>query len=243
MNQDPFFAYFIKNRESLSQQMHKEKSLFKRYSRFPQILLPAPEQISETFSDMVSARRSLREYADRPLTLQELSTFFFWSAGRLEKRNKEKDINERRVHPSGGGKFPLELYVLILKSGEIERGVYHYNIEMHALEQMITVDIDTTLAQLAPHDDFAREGGMIILFSFVKDRSVGKYGALAYKLAFMESGHISQNMYLLSSTLNLACCGMGMNDGSGFDKALQVDSIDESVFYGLAVGVKRENVL
>lgn len=243
MNQDPLFAYFIKNRESLSQQMHKEGELFKRYQRFPQIPLPPPEPVSEAFSDMISVRRSTREYADKALTLQELSTFFFWSAGRLEKRNKEKDISERRVHPSGGGKFPLELYVLILKSGEIERGVYHYSIETHALEQMITINIDMVLAQLAPHDDFAREGGMIILFSFIKDRSVGKYGALAYKLAFIESGHISQNMYLLSSVLDLACCGMGMSDSSGFNKVLQIDSISESVFYGMAVGVKRENAL
>lgn len=239
MNQDPFFAYFIKNRKSLSQQMYKEGSFFKRYPRFPQIPLPAPKQVSETFSNMVSGRRSIREYTDRPLTLQELSTFFFWSAGRLEKRNEEKDMHERRVHPSGGGKFPLELYVLILKSGEIERGVYHYNIEMHALEQMITVDIDMTLAQLAPHDDFAREGNMIILFSFVKNRSFEKYGALAYKLAFMESGHISQNMYLLATALDFACCGMGMSDGSGFDKVLHIDSIKESVFYGIAIGAKK----
>lgn len=241
MNRDPLFAYFIKNRESLSQQMYKEGSFFKRYSRFPQILLPVPERVTETFSDMVSERRSLREYSDRPLTLQELSTFFFWSAGRLEKRNKEKDISERRAHPSGGGKFPLELYVLILKSGEIERGVYHYSIETHALEQMIMIDIDVVLAQLAPHEEFACAGGMIVLFSFVKKRSFEKYGALAYKLAFMESGHIGQNMYLLASALDLACCGMGMNDGLKLSKVLLVDGINESIFYGIAIGIKRKS--
>jgi len=244
MNQDPLFAYFIKNRRSLSQKMYKERALFKRYLRFPQILLPTPERITNTFADMVSERRSMREYADRALTLQELSTFFFWSAGRLEKKNEAgKMKNERRVHPSGGGKYPIELYALILKNGEVKRGVYHYSIETHALEHMITVDIDVVLAQLAPHDDFAREGGMVVLFSFVKHRSFEKYGALAYKLAFVEAGHISQNMYLLASALNFACCGMGMSDGSRLNDTLQIDGVDETIFFGMAVGVNRENVL
>ena len=243
MNHDPLFEYFIKNRASLSQNLFKERALFKRYGRFPQIALPSPRPITVGFSQLVLQRESSRVYAPRALSLHAVSDFFYWSAGRLEKQNDAIGTKEQRVHPSGGGKYPIEFYVLVLRDGDIERGVYHYRVETHVLERLISVDIDTILRRLAPHDDFAREAGAVVLFSFVKNRSFGKYSDLAYKLAFIEAEHVGQNMYLVASALGLACCGMGTNDGTIYDAELGLDGIQESVFYGLALGNKIESVV
>jgi len=239
MSQDPFFRYFIDNRETLSQQMHRRRNTYKRYSRFPQIPLPQPEFIHNSLSDLLLERRSRKEYGTRSITLQEISTFFFWSAGILKKSDDQKDNKELRGHPSGGGKYPIELYVLILKDGVIRRGVYHYSIETHALEHLITVDLDTLLKQFAPFDNFSLKGEMIVLFSFMKNRSFEKYGALAYKLAFIESGHIGQNMYFLSVCLGLSCCSMGLNNATNLDIVLRLDKENESVFYGIVIGAKQ----
>ncbi len=237
MNKDSLFQYFVDNRTSLSQQIFKEKGKFKQYKRFPQILLPQAAPVEASFSDLLARRSSVREYADKALTLQQLSTFLFWSAGLLEEKNESGA--HKRTHPSGGGKYPLELYLLILREGELKRGVYHYNIQTHALEHLMVVDIDALLACFPAYHAFALESSMIVLYSFMKNRSMEKYGALAYKLAFIESGHIGQTMYLLAPALGLGCCGMGMNDGLTLADTLGLDSFQEGVLYAMAVGIPR----
>jgi SagB-type dehydrogenase family enzyme len=68
-----------------------------------------------------------------------------------------------------------------------------------------------------------------------------KYGSLAYKLSFIESGCIMQNMYLLSSALGLGCCGMGLSAAPNFNESLKLDGINESIFSGFTVGNIKSN--
>ena len=239
MNIDPLLNYFKKNRTSLSQEIYKGNSPLKEYVRFPQTKLPKPLPISTSLQDVLCERKSTREYSKKHLTLEQVSSLLFWSAGLL-KNNDVKHVSER-PHPSGGAKYPLELYILILNVDGLKRGVYHYNIGSNTLEHLYMVDIKTTLNCFEECDSFSLKSGIVILFSFIKTRNMEKYGALAYKLSFLEGGCVAQNMYLLSTALGLGCCGMGMSAAPNFNKALSLDGINESIFYGCAVGNIKNN--
>jgi SagB-type dehydrogenase family enzyme len=239
MNTDILINYLQRNRTSLSQEIYKEEASFKGYDRFSTIELPKPLSLHFALQDALSRRTSNRDYSKKPLNLEQISTFLFWSAGVL--KNGDVDSASSRPHPSGGAKYPLELYLLILNGDGVEPGVYHYNIQNHTLEHLHVVDLKETLSHFEETDDYALDSGMIILFSFIKTRNMGKYGSLAYKLSFIESGCIMQNMYLLSAALGIGCCGMGLSTAPNFNESLKLDGINESIFSGFAVGNIKSN--
>jgi nitroreductase len=55
----------------------------------------------------------------------------------------------------------------------------------------------------------------------------------------VESGHIAQNFYLLSVATNLSCCAIGGYFDDALNKLLDIDGVNETVLYALAIGEKK----
>nr|WP_237691223.1 SagB family peptide dehydrogenase [Streptomyces sp. SID7834] len=74
---------------------------------------------------------------------EELSTFLWFSFGQIGvKKQPVSGDHVRKASPSGGSKHPTEAYLMVLESGDLPVGVYHYSVRDHALE-FITGDIDS----------------------------------------------------------------------------------------------------
>ncbi len=104
---------------------------FKEYPRLPKVLLPKPKKLDFSIGESLIKRKSEREFNGKPINLKDLSQLLFYSAGIIEK--KENDWNKtHRAYPSGGGRFPLEIYLFNLQtSNELKEGIYHYNVKEH----------------------------------------------------------------------------------------------------------------
>lgn len=231
---DPFFRYFREGEERPSRRLYRASGSPKEYLRFKRTDLPQPSPSSFSLTDALQRRKSTRAFSDASLTLQSLGDLLFWSAGMFPETIGTSGMR-RRPHPSGGGKFPLEVYPLVLNCEGIAPGAYHYNPKTHALERLLT-DPALPLREL-PRLSLFRKAGTILLISFVKGRSVATYGNLAYKLGLLEAGHMGQNVYLLSSALGLGACALGLSDATVLEKAFDFDGANESFCYAVAVGV------
>ena len=55
-------------------------------------------------------------------------------------------------------------------------------------------------------------------------------------MILQESGHIGQNIYLVSEALGLKCCALAGTKDENLEKLIDIDGITESVVYALAVG-------
>ena len=44
----------------------------------------------------------------------------------------------RRFYPSGGARYPLEVYLLIQRVDSLTTGLYHYNVKENSLEILST---------------------------------------------------------------------------------------------------------
>lgn len=236
MKKDPLFVFLSGDSDSISDKIYRRTSAFKNYKRFPTVMLPAPEDVTMNISDALRRRRTIREYRDTPLSQKHISNILFWSAGLFEKG----DEKQWRAHPSGGALFPIELYPIILRGENISRGVYHYNIEKHTLEHITTADVDTTVRGFGRYSEIIAQSGMAVVLSFVKKRSMGKYKEFAYKLAFLEGGHIGQNLSMLSSAYDLGSCNFGMRKiYAPLNEAIGLDGINETTFYAISIGHKK----
>jgi SagB-type dehydrogenase family enzyme len=208
---------------------------YKTYLRQPKIELSHKEKKFDLF-DALKKRSSKRQMNRIPISCQELSLLLKYSCG-ITRRDEQGD--GKRPHPSGGARFPIEIYCLVVKPGDgLEPGLFHYNIENHYLEtilkkQFTKVDLD----QVATYE-FVNDASLIIFLTSVFWRSQNKYGQRGYRFILQESGHIGQNIYLISEALNLKCCALGgfrISDEQ-IEKLLDIDGVTESLVYSLVIG-------
>ena len=71
-------------------------------------------------------------------------------------------------------------------------------------------------------------------------RTILSYGDRGYRHILVEAGHLGQNIYLNSVALGLSCCAIGGYIDDKLNSLIDVDGLNESVVYVLAVG-KRSN--
>lgn len=232
--QDPFFSYLAKERRSVLQDIYGVSTSEKSYERFPRTPLPDVLAPPDRLAELLNTRRSERDFEEgQALTLLQVSSLLKYGTG---FQDAESSGEKRRVHPSGGAKYPLELYLAVRKVSGIKGGLHHYHPSSQSLEFLPVVNAKNVRSKIASLEPFTEKAAALVLFSFVKSRSMGKYGGLAYKLALLEAGHISQNIYLLSAAHGIGCCGLGLANAPEINPLLSLDGINESIIYGMALG-------
>ena len=166
---DSFFQYFSEN-DSPSRDLYYEQGGPKKYKRSPIITLPTPDKVTMSLTDSLMNRRSSRQFGPAPLLLEEMSTLLFWAFGEI-KKDEKKDYMQH-FYPSGGAKYALEFYPLVLKCDNVPAGVYHYNPRGHVLEHLFWVEHQPLRDSV--ENQFISGASMIVLISFVKSRHILK---------------------------------------------------------------------
>lgn len=206
---------------------------YKTYTRLPIKKLPHPKKITRSLSDIIEKRRSGRTSSGKPLSSSELSTLLKTSVGTTE-RNGEV---QRRAYPSGGARFPIEVYPIVLNGDdEIPSGVYHYNPKSHDLsvlrERKFTPEDISCLTSY----EWVGNAAILLIFTAVFARSKKKYGERGYRYILLEAGHMGENVYLSAQALSLNCCGLGGTKDTAIETLLDIDGVTESVVYGIVLG-------
>lgn len=204
---------------------------FKGYGRLAEIVLPKSQSLTNySLHTALKKRSSIRKFSNQPLPLEKLSTLLYYSAG---LNNIKNSTIRGRFYPSAGARYPLELYFISLNS-QLPMGLYHYYLKNHSLEKLLTFD-KFDFAKYFNQNWISTVGAFIIITAIFK-RTTMKYADRGYRHILQESGHMGQNIYLLSSTLNLSCCAIGGYLDDKINELLDIDGINESVVYILAVG-------
>jgi len=195
---------------------------------------------NDTFVQTLLSRKSTRRFAEKGMDISTLSKLLSLSFG---LRNDKADVGFR-TYASAGGRYPIEVYIVLFETMDIEQGVYHYNIHDNSLELMRSGDYYEKIQEL-----YSNQSGIIttdypclILFSMVYDRTMEKYGERGYRFILLDAGHMSQNLYLVATYLGLGAVGLGAGTRSDemFDDFLGLLSSEENVFYGVAIGYPQE---
>ncbi len=204
---------------------------YKGYGRLDEIKLPPPQiKINMPLTTVLAQRSSGRKFSVKPIKLSYLSTLLYHSAG-INKTDREKVI--RRFYPSAGGRYPLEAYFLSLNC-EIKNGLYHYYLKNHSLETLVLFK-KLELNKYFSQPWIVKASGLIIITAVFKRNTI-KYADRGYRHILIEAGHLGQNIYLVSNALCLSCCAIGGYVDDNLNQLLDIDGINESVIYVLAVG-------
>jgi SagB-type dehydrogenase family enzyme len=203
----------------------------KQYPGAPVVGLPAADGDAAPTGQLYAAvlqRHSVRDYSGRPLTLDQLSSLLFMTAGR--RRHGGRTI------PSSGALYPIEVYAVVNAVDGLERGLYHYDPGRHALHVIDRRDLRDRVVQQGLGQSFLGEAGVVLCMTIIPDRMRFRYRHRSYRYGLLEAGHLGQNTYLTATAMGLGACAVGAFFDDDLNDMLGVDGRREAGVYLLAVG-------
>ena len=206
---------------------------YKKYPATKQIQLskkfPAK---SLSIVDVLQKRRSNRSFSSQPITIDELS-FLLWATTGVQRQEQGYDF---RTAPSAGALYPIETYIVANNVEGLEKGLFHYNIEKHVLEQLKLEDLGVEVAQAALGQRMLAMAPVVFIWTAIFERSKWKYRQRAYRYVYLDVGIIGENLALSATGIGFGSCQIGAFFDDEVNEILGVDGIKESAIYLSVVG-------
>jgi len=196
------------------------------------IVLPKPRYKSAvSVEEAILKRRSVRNYIDKSLKIEDISQLLWSAQGITDERRKF------RAAPSAGALFPLEVFLVVGNVSSLEDGIYRYDPFNHAITKLIEGDYRNDLSLAALGQSCVRNGAISIIFVGVSERVTKKYGKRGIRYTYMEAGHAAQNVYLQAEALGLGTVVVGAFMDNKVKDVIGMKE-EETPLYILPVGKK-----
>jgi SagB-type dehydrogenase family enzyme len=216
---------------------YSEPGQMKEYPAAQQHALPRPGPVPLAIGEAITRRRSCRRFAEQPLPLAALSTLLQNAYGLGEPYlNGGQTMFDRPV-PSGGGCYPLELYVLVRHVAGIPAGIHHYSARHHALEALGPLPKPEDLEALFLSQPWVAKAHVVVIVTAVVSRLLYRYGDRGYRYLLIEAGHVGQNLALVATASGLGSLSLGGFFDDEASYMLGLDAAFELPLYGIALGV------
>ncbi|MDQ2811940.1 MAG: SagB/ThcOx family dehydrogenase [Actinomycetota bacterium] len=159
----------------------------KRYPRdLPRI--PLPRELPQTSAPAVAVLAGTAEVSRAALDLAQLSRLLYLSAGVVRTMERPYGIHPFRAAGSAGGRFPLEVYVVVPPGGPLPAGVHWYDPWDHAL------------ARVGPPP---RAGGPAVVVTGVPWRTGWRYRERGYRHVYWDAGTMLAQLLALADSAGL----------------------------------------
>ena len=234
---DPLVVGAARLEQSVEMRISASRSV-KRHFQRPFVPLPARGLGPASLADALDARRSIRAFGERPLRLDELGSILraaYGVTGRLDGTPQTL-----RSAPSGGGLYPLELYVVTRHVEGLDAALHHFDPLRQGLELLRAIEPGDELDSLSPYGELLASSAAFVAVTAMFWRSRFKYGARAYRFTLLEAGHLAQNLLLAVAALGLAAVPLGGFYDRRLDAFLGVDGLYEASLYLLPFGPTSE---
>ena len=159
------------------------------------IRLPNPQkELDFPLMKALETRRTVRKWKDTPLSEQEVSNLL-WAACGITKQ-KYGNVKSKRTAPSACNSQEISVYAIM------QNGVYLYNEENHELIEIVEKDIRENIGT----QKMMKSAPMGLVFvadlskmssPFLKNEEAQRF------CAWVDTGYISQNVYLFCAASNL----------------------------------------
>ncbi|QMU65292.1 MAG: SagB/ThcOx family dehydrogenase [Flavobacteriaceae bacterium] len=204
---------------------------------------------AKDFFTILHRRKSIRDYQkDYKISLNELGILLYNSYGvtkksKIEGLDKEAHLGFRNV-PSGGGLYPLEMYIVLFKS-HIPLGLYHYRPDINCLEEIKQGLFLKELSEVIQAEPYTaiQNASAIVMTTGLIERQTIKYGERAYRFLMQESGAVGQNISLIAETLQLGACWVGGYLDDKLNEFLGIDGVFETINNVIIIGKKQEKTV
>ena len=205
------------------------------------VALPPSVPTPRSLDDVIGKRRSRRRYTGAPLKLSHLATIIRSAAGitgeaHLRLRDDRKAHMRFRAVASGGGLYPVQVYLANLSVRDLEPGLYRYQpLQDTLVRERDCLDITSCCA--GPQDlENLRRAGAVILLIAQPWRSMRKYGSRGLRFVFIEAGAMTQNIHLTTEALGLGSVDCGSFCDDEVHEAMAIDGAFKTFLHAVMIG-------
>jgi SagB-type dehydrogenase family enzyme len=195
--------------------------------------LPAPALKGPvSVEQALKSRRTIRRFANKPLTLGQLSQLLWAAYGVTAPRGL-------RTAPSAGALYPLDIYAVVgeRQVSGLAAGLYHYLPDKPALAPLRPGDLRPAVARASLHQTWMAEAPVLLVISGEYRRCQVKYGERGIRYTHMESGHAAQNIFFQVEALGLGAGIVGAFDNAALSQTLGLPPAHDPLLI-LPVGYK-----
>ena len=184
------------------------------------VALPPPSLTGgKPLMEVLKDRQSQREFSPKPLERQLLSDLL-WAAFGINRPG-----NDHRTAPSAMNSQEIDVYVALAD------GAFIYNAKNHRLDPVAAGD----LRLASGGQDFVKVAPVALVFVADLARMVKAKPEVKEPYAWVDTGYISQNVYLFCSSAGLATVVHELGDRPELAKALKLRD-DQKIILAQAVG-------
>jgi SagB-type dehydrogenase family enzyme len=202
--------------------------------------LPAPRELGLgelSVREAIEQRRSVRQFAATPLSLEELSYLLWCTQG---VKQVISNLATLRTVPSAGARHALETQVVVNRVEGLEPGLYRFlALEHRLLVEDLSAGLARRVVEACLGQSFIATAGATFIWTAVPYRMSWRYGERGYRYLLLDAGHVCQNLYLAAESIGCGACAVAAFDDAALDRLLGNDGIDRFVIYLAPVGKKR----
>ncbi len=143
--------------------------------------------------------------------------------------------NQERVLQSQNGLYPLEIYVLSHKLDGVQNGLWHYNIDQHAISLLELCGI----SRLEKHMSFSDSFKSGIALFITAEMSTANYlqGERSYRHVLIECGKALQNVYSFSKSTKTHYEELLNFNEYEIENFLNIDGVNHILLSGCLLGM------
>ena len=243
------YASSIGVKGALSQRQLQEQDL----SEHSQVIqLPRYAALNVPLGAVLRSR-SQREMSGKPLKLEQLATLLYYADGPSGQFdfNTHHDLPATetlgpdykgvvRTSPSGGGLYPVSLYLVAINVKGLARGLYRYLPLSQSLQVVRVFSPDEQeqyfrLADFGINVDSRKLGAAVYYVYSLYDNS-RKYGDMALQFANIEAGEIAENLQLAATALDLPATDIGGYEKGQTEQFMGLDGLTRHIIHLTLVG-------
>lgn len=209
------------------------------------IILPPPpltDLQDASLARTLIGRRTSRSFREDAVSVEQVSTLLYLALGYLTERQGAEgaacpdSLGARRSSPSGGGLNACEGHLYVRNVTGLAPGLYAYHPEEHALS-LTRLLPEAPLGRLLCGQHFinALPFGLFITSRF--DKLWWKYEhSRAYRMAFIETGHVSQTFLMVATALGLGTWLTGALNDREVEQLLGLEETCEQPLFFVGCG-------
>jgi putative peptide maturation dehydrogenase len=200
-----------------------------------------------SFYRTLERRRTTRSFKRKAsVSERDLATILYYVFGcHGYVAATDEVVGLRKTSPSGGGLHPIEVYPLAMSLDRVEPGLYHYDVERHALEPIAAYsshEASSRACEFVAGQLYFEDAAAIFVLTARFGRSFWKYrnNERAYGVVLMDVGHLSQTFQLVCAELGLGSFVTAAINAGNIDDELGLDGFDEGALAIVGCGVMSD---
>jgi SagB-type dehydrogenase family enzyme len=162
------------------------------------IKLPDPDLNGKvSLEQTIKNRRNIHQFTAESLRINQIGQLCWAAQGIIDSNSG------LRTAPSAGALYPMQLYVVL------PDGLYLYSPQEHSLEKKISSDVRPMLSMASFGQRVVQNSPCVFVISGSAIKLEARYRGKGEQFAYLEAGHIAQNIHLQAVSLGLGSVPVG----------------------------------